>query len=47
MNRIYSVWVGGMEVNDEYQTLENAEKLASHFTERGYDDVAIEKIKAK
>ena len=41
MKRIYSVWVGGVEVNDYYQTLENAKKLASQFTDRGYDDVAI------
>jgi hypothetical protein len=38
MSELYTVWVGAMEVNDEYQTLENAEKLASQFTERGGDD---------
>ena len=47
MSRMYTVWVGAMEVNDEYQTLENAEKLARQFTERGYDDVVIEKIQNK
>ena len=47
MSRMYTVWVGAMEVNDEYQTLENAKKLASQFTERGYDDVVIEKIQIK
>jgi hypothetical protein len=47
MSELYTVWVGAMEVNDEYQTLENAEKLASQFTERGYDDVVIEKIQIK
>ena len=46
-NRIYTVWVGAMEVNDEYQTLEDAEKLARQFTDRGYDDVVIEKIQIK
>ena len=40
---LYSVYVGAMEVNDEYQTLEDAKKLASHYTERGYDDVQIVK----
>ncbi len=47
MSELYTVWVGAMEVNDEYQTLENAEKLASQFTERGYDDVVIEKNQIK
>ena len=47
MSRMYTVWVGAMEVNDEYQTLENAEKLARQFTKRGYDDVVIEKIQIK
>ena len=47
MSRMYTVWVGAMEVNDESQTLENAEKLARQFTERGYDDVVIEKIQIK
>ena len=47
MSRMYTVGVGAMEVNDEYQTLENAEKLARQFTERGYDDVVIEKIQIK
>ena len=43
MSRMYTVWVGAMEVNDEYQTLENAEKLARQFTERGYDDCKNQK----
>jgi hypothetical protein len=42
--RCYTVWVGAMEVNDEYQTLEDAKKLANQFTDRGYDDVQIEKV---
>ena len=47
IDKIYTVWVGAMEVNDEYQTLEDAEKLARQFTDRGYDDVVIEKIQIK
>ena len=45
MNRVYTVWVGAMEVNDEYQTLEDAQKLADIYERHGYDDVVIEKIK--
>jgi len=47
MNRIYSVWVGGAEVNDYYLTHEQAKNLAFEYETDGYDDVAIEKIKAK
>ena len=42
--RCYTVWVGAMEVNDEYQTLEDAKKLARMFEHHGYDDVQIEKV---
>ena len=39
--RIYSVWVGGVEVNDYLLSWSDAHTLAASFTERGYDDVAI------
>ncbi len=45
MNELYTVWVGGMEVNDGYQTLEDAQKLAEMYEHQGYDDVVIEIIK--
>ena len=41
---LYTVWVGGTEVNTMLLTKENAEKVAGHWTEDGYADVAIEKI---
>lgn len=40
----YSVWVGGLEVNDDYLTHEEAERLANIYLEDGYDDVQIEEI---
>lgn len=40
----YSVWVGGLEVNDDYLTYEEAERLANIYLEDGYDDVQIEEI---
>lgn len=40
----YTVWVGGVEVNDYYLTKEEAENLAFEYEDDGYDDVIIEKI---
>lgn len=40
----YTVWVGGIEVNDYYLTKEEAESLAFKYKDDGYDDVIIEKI---
>lgn len=35
----FSVWVGGIEVNDSYLTKEQAEELAEEY--KDYDDVLI------
>ena len=40
----YSVWVGGVEVNDYYLTEEKANELADEFINDGYDDVVIENM---
>jgi hypothetical protein len=40
----YTVWVGGVEVNDYYLTAEAAEKLAKQYIQDGYDDVVIENV---
>jgi len=37
----YSVWAGGVEVNDNLLSLKEAEALAAELTEQGYDDVGI------
>lgn len=42
MSKKYTVWVGGVEVNDYYLTLENATRLSNELKDDGYDDVAIE-----
>ena len=39
----YSVWVGGIEVNDYYMTEEQAERLAKLFKMNGHDDVHVRK----
>lgn len=40
---MYTVWVGGVEVNDFLLNLEEANKLAQKYISQGYPDVAIEK----
>lgn len=37
----YSVWVGGIEVNDFYLSKKDAEKLKKEYEQDGYDDVVI------
>jgi hypothetical protein len=40
----YTVWVGGVEVNDFYLTKAAAATVAEEYSNDGYDDVAIEKV---
>jgi len=45
MSDLYTVWVGGVEVNDyAIKCIDDAEKLATEYSEQGYDDVAIVKL---
>ena len=37
----YSIWVGGVEVNDHLLTREEADKMAQFYIDEGYDDVEI------
>ena len=39
----YTVWVGGVEVNEDYVTYEQAQALALMYDD--YDDVQIEEVK--
>jgi len=42
---MYSVWVGGVEINDHYITDHiEALELAKKYSLEGYDDVAIQDI---
>ena len=46
MNKYYSVWVGGVEVNDHYfSNLMEARKLARKYANQGYTDVFLESYK--
>jgi hypothetical protein len=37
----YSVWVGGIEVNDYYLSKTQADEIALQYRQQGYDDVAV------
>lgn len=41
---MYTIWVGGTEVNDYYVPLEIARRIALYYIEQGYTDVAIERV---
>ena len=43
-NVLYSVWVDGIEVNDNLLTLESAKNLAEDYIDDDYDDVSVEGI---
>ena len=40
----FTVWVGGIEVNDYLLTLEEAQKLAFEYELDDYDDVCIMEV---
>ena len=42
--KLYTVWVGGMEVNDHYLNKEKADALAQEYIDDDYDDVIVEEI---
>ena len=44
MDKLFSVWVGGVEVNDYYLTEDEANTLAKKYEDDGYDDVVIDEI---
>ncbi len=43
----YTVWVGGMEVNDCMLLKEDAEELAESYREDGYTDVIVENVEER
>jgi len=40
----YTVWSGGVELNDYYVSLDEAENIAEKWEAMGYDDVVIEEV---
>ena len=43
-DNVFTVWVGGIEVNSHLITEAEALELASSFKSKGYDDVIIERV---
>ena len=41
--KCYSVWVGGLEINNYYWTKEFANSIVNHYKHLGYDDVKMRK----
>ena len=41
MDKVFSVWVGGSEVNDYYLTMDEAIRVADDYVDDGYEDVHI------
>ena len=46
IQRKYTVWVGGTEVNDYLLPLDEAIELAHEWSERGYSDVGLTKYQS-
>ena len=40
--RKYTVWVGGVEVTDNYVEFREAVRLYEYYSSRGYDDVIVQ-----
>ena len=40
---LFSVWVGGVEVNDHLLNLDQAQRLKQAWVDDGYDDVVVDK----
>lgn len=43
--KMWTVWVGGSEVNNYYRTKEEAEALARIWKDDGYDDVVVQSVR--
>jgi len=44
MENKYSVWVGGVEINDHYLNKKEADDLLRVYQDLGYNDVVIDNI---
>jgi len=42
--KYFSLWVGGVEVNDHYLTKEEVQQLEKEYINKGYIDVIIERV---
>jgi hypothetical protein len=44
-HNMWTVWVGGGEVNDYYLSETQAKDIAQAWIDKGYDEVVVEEIK--
>lgn len=44
MDSTWTVWVGGVEVNEYLLPKAQAEALAAQYRAEGYDDVVVEEV---
>lgn len=44
---VFTVWVGGVELNDHYLGAFEAETIAESWRDDGYDDVVVEELYAE
>lgn len=42
--KLFSVWVGGAEINSNYLTGREAIQIAEQWISQGYEDVAVERV---
>jgi hypothetical protein len=45
MEKYFTVWVGGLEINDYLLTEQEAESLAQKYKNDGYTDTILERVK--
>jgi|13_taG_2_1085334.scaffolds.fasta_scaffold203577_2 hypothetical protein len=41
---MFTVWVGGTEVTDDYVYYDEAKRLYDYYKEQGYTDVVVEEM---
>ena len=44
VKKVYSVWVDGQEVNDEYLTKKEADELFNDYVEKGYNPIIRKEV---
>jgi hypothetical protein len=42
--KVYTVWLDGVEVTDTYVTKQRAEEIAAYWERQGYNDVVVERV---
>lgn len=43
-DKLFTVWVGGLEINDYYLTEQEANRLVDQYRNLGYEDIVLDRI---